>query len=66
MSVVVKTDPVLEAIARKLSGIAAVPHTEQERMIRRAAKAGRDALLAALSSAANKNERELREAEGVE
>lgn len=46
MSVVVKTDPVLEAIARKLSGIAAVPPMEQARMIRRAAKAGREALLA--------------------
>lgn len=41
MSVVVKTDPVLEAIARKLSGIAAVPPMEQAKMIRRAAAAGR-------------------------
>lgn len=46
MSVVVKTDPVLEAIARKLSGIAGAPPMERERMIRRAAKAGREALLA--------------------
>ena len=43
---VVSTDPVAEAIARKLSGIAAVPPMEQERMIRRAVKAGKEALLA--------------------
>lgn len=38
---VVCTDPVLEAIARKLHGIAGVPPGEQAAMIRRAAKAGR-------------------------
>ena len=43
---VVSTDPVMEAIARELSGIAAVPPAEQARMIRRAAKAGKEALLA--------------------
>ena len=43
-AVVVRTDPVLEAIARKLSGIACVPPTEQAAMIRRAAKAGAQAL----------------------
>jgi len=41
----VKTDPVMEAIARKLSGIACVPVGEQAKMIARASKAGRDAIL---------------------
>ena len=40
----VKTDPVLEAIARKLSGINTVPAEYQGRMIKAAARAGRDAL----------------------
>lgn len=40
----VRTDPVLEAIARKLFGIASVPRMEQYKMIKRAAKAGADAL----------------------
>ena len=39
----VKTDPVLEAIKRKLSGYNTVPPTEQTKMIKRAAKAARDA-----------------------
>lgn len=41
---VVSTDPVMEAIAKKLSGIAIVPVGEQEKMIRRAAKAGAEVL----------------------
>jgi len=40
----VKTDPVLEAIAKKLHGIESVPPAEQAKMIRRAAKAGADEL----------------------
>jgi hypothetical protein len=40
----VRVDRVWEAIARKLHGIARVPLDEQERMIRRAAKAGAKAL----------------------
>ena len=43
-SPIVRTDPVLEAIARKLSGFGSVQPIEQARMIRRAAKAGADAL----------------------
>lgn len=39
-----RTDPVLEAIAKKLHGIDGVPLAERERMIRRAAKAGAKAL----------------------
>ncbi len=39
----VTTDPVLEAIARKLSGIGGVPIPHHAKMIRRAAKAARDA-----------------------
>jgi len=34
------TDPVMEAIAKKLFGIETVPKMEQQRMIRRAAVAG--------------------------
>jgi len=41
---VVRTDPVMEAIARKLHGIAGVCPGEQAAMIRRAAKAGAQAL----------------------
>lgn len=41
---VVGTDPICEAIAKSLSGISGVPPMEQERMIRRAAKAGASAL----------------------
>lgn len=44
MSNEVSTDPVVEAIAKKLSGINGVPAIEQERMIREAAKAGAEAL----------------------
>lgn len=40
----VKTDPVLEAIAKKLSGFGGVPEAEQRSMIHRAAKAARDAV----------------------
>ena len=39
----VKTDPVLEAIAKKLHGIERVPLEEQAAMIRRAASAARAA-----------------------
>lgn len=39
-STVPGTDPVMEAIARKLFGIDQVPLLERERMIRRAARAG--------------------------
>jgi len=39
----VKTDPVLEAMACKLSGIETVPLAEKMKMVKRAAKAGRDA-----------------------
>lgn len=39
----VSTDPVLEAIARKLLGIETVPFAEKEKMIKRAAKAAREA-----------------------
>lgn len=45
----VRTDPVQEAIARKLAGIAGVPIMEQQAMIRRAAKAGAKALRQNLS-----------------
>ncbi|MFA4986791.1 MAG: hypothetical protein WC712_09425 [Candidatus Brocadiia bacterium] len=48
---VVHTDPVMEAIARKLQGIAGVPHAEQAAMIRRAAKAGAKALRKLLEEA---------------
>ena len=41
---VVRTDTVMEAIARKMHGIDGVPLSERERMIRRAAKAGAQAL----------------------
>lgn len=41
---VVNTDPVKEAIAKKLHGIDSVPISERSRMIRRAAKAGAEAL----------------------
>lgn len=41
---VVRTDPVMEAIARKLHGIDAVPPAEGVRMIRRAVRAGAQAL----------------------
>jgi|AntAceMinimDraft_16_1070373.scaffolds.fasta_scaffold15290_11 hypothetical protein len=37
---VTPTDPVMEAIAKKLFGIETVPKMEQQRMIRRAAFAG--------------------------
>lgn len=40
----VKTDPVLDAIARKLFGIERVPPAEKAKMIKRAAKAGSEAL----------------------
>jgi len=40
----VRTDPVHEAIARRLSGIEGVPPLEQARMIGRAARAGARAL----------------------
>lgn len=40
----VRTDPVLEAIARKLFGFDQCPSKEKARMIKRAAKAGRDAV----------------------
>jgi len=40
----VHTDPVMEAIARKLLGIERVPPGEQAKMIRQAAKAGAEAL----------------------
>lgn len=43
-SVTVRTDPVEEAIARKLFGIDIVPSTRRAAMIRRAAKAGAEAL----------------------
>ena len=39
--VTVRTDPVMEAIARKLHGIASVPVMEQAAMIRRAAQAAK-------------------------
>ena len=39
----VKTDPVLEAIARKLFGFAQCPPAEQAKMIKRAAKSGAEA-----------------------
>jgi hypothetical protein len=39
----VKTDPVLEAIAKKLIGIEQVPKAEQAKMIKRAAKAAKEA-----------------------
>ena len=42
--VTVHTDPVQEAIARKLQGIAGVPPIEQTKMIRRACKAGASAV----------------------
>jgi hypothetical protein len=42
----VRTDPVLEAIALKLFGVGRVPVPEQARMIKRAAKAARDAAAA--------------------
>ena len=41
---IVKTDPVLEAIARKLHGIENVPPMEQAAMIRRAAEVAREAV----------------------
>ena len=40
----VKTDAVWEVIARKLFGIERVPPGEQAKMIKRAAKAGAEAL----------------------
>jgi hypothetical protein len=40
----VRIDPVLEAIANKLQGINTVPPLEQAKMIKRAAKAGAEAL----------------------
>jgi hypothetical protein len=40
----VKTDPVQEAIAKKLLGVNAVPAAEQAKMIKRAAKAGAEAI----------------------
>lgn len=39
MSIVVKTHPLMEIIAKKLSGISGVPKEEQEKMVVRAAKA---------------------------
>lgn len=42
----VKIDPVMEAIACKLSGIEGVPLSEKSKMVKRAVKAGRDALKA--------------------
>ena len=39
-----RTDPVQEAIARRLSGIEGVPPLEQARMIGRAARAGAKAM----------------------
>ena len=42
MSVKVKTCPIMEAIARKLSGIEQCPLPERGRMIARAVKAGKD------------------------
>jgi len=44
--VTVRVDPVLEAIARALSGIGGVPLDEQIKMIHRAAKDGAKALRA--------------------
>ena len=46
MSIVVKTDPVMEAIAKRLFGIDRMPNMPMERakMIKRAAKAGAEAL----------------------
>lgn len=50
--VTVRTDPVMEAIACKLHGIASVPPTEQAAMIRRAAQAAK---VAAFESAATRH-----------
>ena len=46
----VSKDPVMEAIARKLSGINGVPPDEQAQMIKRAAKAGATAITQAHDS----------------
>lgn len=45
MSLNVKTDPVMEAMAKKLFSIESVPVAEKEKMIRRAINAGREAMV---------------------